>query len=132
MSSGRYWAEAASDPSMLKSVRRGRAEDELEGARILARLSHPGIIALHEVFFDNGATLRIVMEFCRGHDLHDALENLSATPPEEAVQSIMRQLLMAVAYLHTNTIIHRDIKPRNLMVAPSPSQAAALSVAPGV
>ena len=77
-------------------------------------LSHPNIVDIYDVGEENGYHY-IVMEYVRGKDLKQLIAQRGALCKEEAV-SIMKQLVSAVAEAHRHNIIHRDIKPQNVLV----------------
>jgi len=81
---------------------------------ILRQVCHPNIISLIEEQETN-EHLFLIMEFMKGGDLFDAIA--SAIKFSEADASIMiRHLCYALAYLHSHHIVHRDVKPENLLV----------------
>ncbi len=83
-------------------------------AQAAARLNHPHIVAV----FDFGAqddVSFIVMEFVRGRELGQAFADGEKFSLEEAVR-IMGELLDALAYAHEHGVVHRDVKPANVMV----------------
>ena len=57
------------------------------------------------------------MEICTGGEVFDVIQDGPGRLPERAVSRMMKQLLVAVAYLHTNGIAHRDLKPENILFA---------------
>lgn len=85
----------------------------LREIRVLARLAHPNIAALHTAFRLNNQLL-MVMEFVEGQALPD-LARLGPRPFPTYVE-YARQTLAAVAYAHGMGVVHRDIKPSNIMV----------------
>jgi serine/threonine-protein kinase len=95
------------DTDLLK---RFRAE-----AVTLARLNHPGIATLYELYRDD-ENLLMVMEFVRGETVHDLCERLGPLAPPQAAHLAM-QVLDALAHAHRSGVVHRDLKPANLMVA---------------
>jgi serine/threonine protein kinase/DNA-binding NarL/FixJ family response regulator len=89
----------------------------LREARAIARLSHPNIMTLHDVGREGGWNY-LVLEHIPGHDLHDLLiERGGALLVTEALRAI-RGTLRALAYAHGQDIVHRDVKPGNIMVTP--------------
>jgi serine/threonine protein kinase len=88
-----------------------RFQREAEAA---AKLSHPNIIAVHDVGQDNGWHY-IVMELVAGRSLKDFISERAM--PDENTVAIAMQVLQALGYAHGHNIIHRDIKPQNIMVA---------------
>jgi serine/threonine protein kinase len=86
-------------------------------ARIIARLSHPNIIQVHDIYDIEGEDggFCIVMEYLDGHSLRDQLRALARFPVGRAV-AIARQVLSGLAYAHEQGIVHRDVKPDNIMM----------------
>ncbi|KAK0078659.1 hypothetical protein PV325_002224 [Microctonus aethiopoides] len=81
---------------------------------ILRQVCHPNIISL----IDEQETtdqLFLVMELVKGGDLFDAITTVTKFPEIEA-SIMMRHLMSALAYLHSHHIVHRDVKPENLLV----------------
>lgn len=82
-------------------------------ATVLSGLSHPNIVSVLDYGFEEGLPF-LVMEFLEGRDLDDVLTGgrLSASRAE----SIAKQLLLAVGHAHTHGLVHRDLKPQNVVV----------------
>ncbi|MFJ3794444.1 protein kinase [Kitasatospora sp. NPDC090091] len=83
-------------------------------ARVTARLQHPGITQV----FDSGAhdgQLYLVMELLHGRDLATVLRHRTVLPVEQVVD-LTAQVADALAYAHQADIVHRDVKPANLML----------------
>jgi serine/threonine-protein kinase len=91
-------------------IKRFRAE-----AVTLARLHHPGIAVVHELYQDNGDFF-MVMEFVRGETFQQLSERLGQVPLEQAL-ALGAQALDALAYAHRLGVVHRDLKPSNLMLS---------------
>lgn len=83
-------------------------------ARILRTLSHPNIVRYVDSFEENGIYYMII-EYINGNDMKALFENKPVT--ESQVKQYCGQLLDALEYLHNQNIIHRDIKPRNVMIS---------------
>ncbi len=83
-------------------------------ATILARLNHPQIATIFELFRADGDLL-MVMEFVRGESLDKLTERLGALSPERAAY-IIDQILSALEHAHRGGVVHRDVKPANVMV----------------
>jgi hypothetical protein len=87
----------------------------LREARMAAGLDHPNICALHEIGTDGGFDY-LVMPYMRGETLAERLER-GPVPAREGLD-IAVQLAGALAYAHGTGVIHRDIKPQNVMLTP--------------
>ena len=83
-------------------------------AAAISNLSHPNIVEIYDVGEENGRQY-IVMEYVRGKTLKKLISERGALYKEEAV-SIMKQLISAVAAACQQGIIHRDIKPQNVLI----------------
>ena len=83
--------------------------------QIVAALSHPHILPLHDSG-EMGGFLFYVMPFVEGESLRQKLEREGALPLHEAVR-ILREVTDALAYAHEHGIVHRDIKPDNVMLS---------------
>jgi tetratricopeptide (TPR) repeat protein len=80
----------------------------------LAALRHPHIVAVHSLETDGGQTC-LAMDFIEGGDLRAKLQERRFLPPNEAA-SLVRKLAGALAYAHANGILHRDVKPSNILL----------------
>ncbi|MDG2128786.1 MAG: serine/threonine-protein kinase [Fuerstiella sp.] len=85
-------------------------------AEILRELAHKRIIRFIETGADDGR-LYIAMEFVDAINLEDVLRPLSLKNRIRVVLGLMRQILGGLAYAHRKDLVHRDIKPRNLLVS---------------
>ncbi|MEA3341961.1 MAG: serine/threonine-protein kinase, partial [Chloroflexota bacterium] len=85
-------------------------------AQVLARLSHPHLVRVSDFFEDQGNAY-LVMDFIEGKSLADRIEQEGALP-ESLVLGWAGQLLEAMAYCHGRGVIHRDIKPQNVVITP--------------
>ena len=83
--------------------------------QIVAQLSHPHILPLHDSG-EMGGFLFYVMPFVEGESLRQKLTREGRLPLHEAVR-ILREVTDAVAYAHQRGIVHRDIKPDNVMLS---------------
>jgi predicted Ser/Thr protein kinase len=89
------------------------AERFTREARSLARLNHPGIVAVYD-FGQGGEMFYLVMEFVDGVNLRHLLRQRELTP-DRALQ-IVPQICEALQYAHEEGIIHRDVKPENILM----------------
>ena len=111
----------------IKLIRRERASPEsarrlLQEARVVARLGHPSIVRV----FDFGKTELgdpfLVMELLHGEPLDDVLNRRQRLPALNAVQ-LMLPVASALAAAHAKGIVHRDIKPDNIILVSDDSGA---------
>jgi len=89
----------------------------LREARVAARLQHPGVVAIYDAGRE-GDSLFLVMELVDGETLAERLSRGDFPPIEEALE-IAAQAADALAAAHATQIVHRDIKPGNLMITRS-------------
>jgi serine/threonine protein kinase len=83
-------------------------------ANAASALNHPNIVEIYDVGEENGKHF-IVMEVVRGKTLKQLISQRGAMDKEEAL-AIMKQLIAAISEAHRKNIIHRDIKPQNVLV----------------
>ena len=87
----------------------------IEEARGLARLSHPNIVGVHQVFEDN-ETAYMAMDFVEGRDLLEIAETAATIEPKD-FELITYKLLDAVEFIHKEGVLHRDISPDNILLS---------------
>jgi serine/threonine protein kinase/beta-lactam-binding protein with PASTA domain len=90
-------------------IRRFRRE-----AQSAAALSHPNVVSIYDVGQED-ETHYIVMEYVEGHNLNEIIQERAPLQIDEAVR-IASQICDALEHAHHNQIIHRDIKPHNILI----------------
>ena len=109
----RYVVQARSraHQNELKSIVRLFVQE----ARSLAKLDHPNIVGVHQVFEDND-TAYMALDFVEGRDLLDTIEdpNHGLTAPQ--IKTILKEVLGAVGFIHDQGMLHRDISPDNILI----------------
>lgn len=98
--------EQSSTPEMVERFKRE--------VQTLAALNHVNIAALHNAFYHDGQ-LAMVMEFVEGQTLRDLRVKGEVTLPQAL--DYIGQILRALVYAHERGVVHRDIKPTNVMIA---------------
>ncbi len=83
-------------------------------ARMAREVSHPAVCRVHDVAETDGQTF-LSMEYVDGEDLASLLRRIGRLPRDKALE-IARQLCAAVAAAHDKGVVHRDLKPQNVMV----------------
>ncbi|KAM9976464.1 hypothetical protein ACTFIR_010305 [Dictyostelium discoideum] len=98
-------------------------EKVLEEGKILTVMDHVNVVKLNDSFFENGNYV-IIMEFAENGDLFQKIENQKRSGKPFSDFEIMHyfcQLVIALNYIHSQNIIHRDIKPKNIVLSSSGS-----------
>ncbi|WP_281995083.1 serine/threonine protein kinase [Ruegeria faecimaris] len=87
----------------------------IQEARNHARLVHPNIVDVHQVFEDND-TAYIAMDLIRGCDLLDYSENPENDAGPDFLVQVTEKMLSAVSFIHQSGMLHRDISPDNILI----------------
>lgn len=108
-------------PVAVKVLRRSLAVDEtarkrfLREARLAARIWHPNVVAIHRVGeLESDGRPFLVMEYVDGQTFEEILAGAGPLPEDE-VRQIIRDVCAALAAAHSMGVIHRDVRPANIM-----------------
>ena len=105
----------------VKVMHAGLGDDEefaarfVREARAAARLSHPNVVAVYDQGEDDG-TVYLAMEMVQGHTLRDVIRKESPMAPARAL-ALLEPVLSALATAHRAGLVHRDVKPENVLIA---------------
>lgn len=114
------------DPSSFVAIKKvkvnaeykdGLTMDAIREVKYLQELSHPNIIALHDVFSSKDQNLSLVLEFLPRGDLEMLIKDGDIQYGVADVKAWMGMLARGVWFCHENFVLHRDIKPNNLLIA---------------
>jgi len=104
----------------VKKIQMDRVTDKRFTKRLYREITnhsamdHPNIVRLRDVFVDDESRVCLVMERCQGGEVFDFINKFIIS--EEHIKTIVRQVLLAVEYMHSCNVVHRDLKPENLML----------------
>ena len=110
-------------PVAMKVLRKNVSPIAREGfereARLMARLDHPGIVAVHAMTTDESTESRLfTMKLVEGHTIAEIIDN-GRPPRGRALVALLRSVLRmceTLSYAHDRGVIHRDLKPENVML----------------
>jgi serine/threonine protein kinase len=103
----------------LKKIKLEKEEDGVPSTAIreislLKGLSHPNVVELKEVLYTIDC-LYLVFEYVQ-YDLKKYLRSLKTPPSETTVKKMVYQIIQAIDYCHSHRVMHRDLKPQNILV----------------
>ncbi|MBE0449053.1 MAG: Stk1 family PASTA domain-containing Ser/Thr kinase [Actinobacteria bacterium] len=107
-------------PVAIKILHREFADDEgfinrfRREAQAAANLNHPNIVNIYDWGSEN-STYFIVMEYLKGRSLKEAIQEEGPFSPDRAIE-VAKHVLSALQFAHRNNIVHRDIKPHNIIL----------------
>ncbi|MEL6641472.1 MAG: serine/threonine-protein kinase [Pseudomonadota bacterium] len=84
-------------------------------ARAIAKMRHPAIVGVHRVFEDNH-TAYMALDMIDGHDLLEIIHDDDRNLTPHQVKDILMKVLDAVALIHSEDLLHRDISPDNVLI----------------
>jgi serine/threonine-protein kinase len=114
----------------IKIIHPGQVRDSdfverfTDEAKTIARLTHPNVVAVYDQGHHAGLPY-LVMEYVRGRTLRDILTERRRLPGIEAL-AVLEQMLAAIATAHRAGLVHRDVKPENVLIAEAPGGSSEL------
>ncbi len=113
----KYFAIKKLSDSLAQS---GEAKERfIREARTHSRLDHPNIVKFHDILQDHATgNVYIVMEYVEGRTLAKMIGKETGPIPFEKAWPIFKQMLEGIGYAHSQGVVHRDIKPGNIIVTP--------------
>src|SRR5438874_7059239 len=96
----------SADPTSLRRF--------LQEAQVMARTSHPNLVQVHDIELQGNVNY-LVLEFVRGRSLRNWMSQAPLPPPQ--VFAVMHGVLQALDYAHRHAVVHRDMKPENLLIS---------------
>ncbi|KAH8804627.1 serine/threonine-protein kinase [Xylogone sp. PMI_703] len=122
-----YLGHLRTDPNHLVAIKKikvqkeyteGMAPDAIRELKHLQELSHPNIISLQSVFSSKDQNLNLVLEYLPLGDLEMLIKDIEGVRYGAAdIKAWMGMLSRAIWFCHENFVLHRDIKPNNLLIA---------------
>lgn len=97
-----------------RQIQIDKFKEEAKNLLQLAQFKHPSIVKIYEYFEENN-TIYIVMEFINGKTLYKILQDQGSLP-EDKIKKYFLQLAYTLKIIHNSDIIHRDIKPDNIII----------------
>ena len=108
--------KATKQTRAIKIIQKSKVDSKVlfNEINVLSKLSHPNIMQIYEIFYDN-TNIYIVSEYCKGGELFEVISTKGNFSEKDACV-IMKQLMSAICYSHQNNIVHRDLKPENILM----------------
>ncbi|KAI9315893.1 kinase-like domain-containing protein [Dichotomocladium elegans] len=106
---------------VMKKTVKGRFDMVLSEINVLRNLHHPNVIGFYD-FFESREKFYMVFELATGGELFERLFERGKFTEKDAI-SIVRSILLGIEYLHSKNIVHRDMKPENLLFKSSDPDA---------
>lgn len=107
---------------VLKKIRLSKQSEKFKSKafqemNLIAKLSHPYIVEYKDAWVEKGSCICIVTNYCEVGNISDVIRKAKRSYfPEEKICKWLTQLLLAIDYLHSNRVLHRDLKLSNIFV----------------
>jgi NIMA (never in mitosis gene a)-related kinase len=106
--------------SMTEEKQHPELVQALKEVEVMRRINHPNIVTFKEAFISLRGNLSIVMAYCEGGDLSDVIKTCKKRGErlrEARLLRIVVQTLLALQFMHSKKVYHRDLKPQNVLLA---------------
>ncbi|KAH7724415.1 cyclin-dependent kinase 5-like isoform 1 [Aphelenchoides avenae] len=119
---GTVYKARNSETDAIVALKMVRLDDEDEGVPssalreicLLKELKHPNIVRLYDVVHSD-SKLTLVFEYC-DQDLKKYFDSCNGEIDDKTVRTLMQQLLQGLSFCHAHNVLHRDLKPQNLLI----------------
>jgi Protein kinase domain len=106
-----YYAVSDGGKEVALKLVQNQVEVELRGVRECLNLDHPNLVRLYDVQKTDAGESWVVMEYCGGESLEEAIARHPHGMPIDEALRWLRGICEGVGYLHSNNVVHRDLKP---------------------
>lgn len=111
-----YYAVSNGGKEVALKLVQNHVEVELRGVRECLNLDHPNLVRLYDVQQTEQGESWVVMEYCDGESLEEAVARHPNGMPVDLALQWMRGICAGVAYLHSRDVVHRDLKPSHIFL----------------
>lgn len=111
-----YYAVSDGGKEVALKLVQNHVEVELRGVKECLNFDHPNLVRLYDVQRNDAGETWVVMEYCDGESLEEAVARHPDGMPSDVAVQWMRGVCEAVAYLHKQDVVHRDLKPSHVFM----------------
>lgn len=111
-----YFARSQAGKDVAIKLLHDNSEVELRGVSQCLNLKHPHLVTIFDVKTDQDGDHWVVMEYVAGETLADRIRRAPQGLPLPEIRQIFEQICTALAFLHSRSLVHRDMKPANIFL----------------